>query len=51
MQLHVQWSDRAQGRRSRFPKENWSGAETLERLGSGVAIHPIGSGGGHTTGQ
>lgn len=51
MLRHVQRSDRAQGRRSRLPEGDWSEAETLERLGSEVAIYPGGSGGGHTTGQ
>ena len=49
MLQHERRSDRAQGRRSRFPKENWSEAETLERIGSEVATHVIGSGGRHTT--
>lgn len=44
MLSHEQRSDRAQGRRSRFPEENWSEAETLERIGSEVAINLPGFG-------
>lgn len=44
MLKHERRSDRAQGRRSRFPKENWSEAETLERIASEVAMLFHGSG-------